>query len=69
MSDERNLLQAKAMDFGFDNIFGEGPTPTPSALGPRPEELGELTDSQYLHLQDEVDGRISSLSNVDGMNV
>ena len=59
------------MDYGFDNIFGEGPTPTPSALGPRPEigELGELTDSQYLHLQDEVDGRISSLSNVDGMNV
>ena len=59
------------MDYGFDNIFGEGPTPTTSALVVRPEmgELGELTDSQFLDLQDDVDGRISSLSNVDGMNV
>ena len=57
------------MDYGFDNIFGEGPTPTPSALAPEMGELGDLTDSQFLHLQDEVDGRISSLSNVDGMNV
>ena len=62
------MLQAKAMDYGFDNIFAEGPTPTPGAMEPPLEELGHLTDSQYLHLaEDEIDG--VSLSNVDGMNV
>ena len=25
-------LQAKAMETGFDNIFGEGPTPSHSAM-------------------------------------
>lgn len=56
------------MDYGFDNIFAEGPTPTPGAMEPPLEHLGELTDSQYLHLaEDELDG--VSLSNLDGMNV
>ena len=65
---DQHLFQAKAMDYGFDNIFAEGPTPTPGAMEPPLEHLGELTDSQYLNLaQDEVDG--VSLSNVDGMNV
>ena len=67
-TDQQLLFQAKAMDYGFDNIFAEGPTPTPGAMEPPLEHLGELTDSQYLNLaQDEVDG--VSLSNVDGMNV
>ena len=26
------IIQAKAMDYGFDSIFAEGPTPTPSML-------------------------------------
>ena len=56
------------MDYGFDNIFAEGPTPTPGSMEPPLEDLGDLTDSQYLNLaQEEVDG--VSLSNVDGMNV
>ena len=63
-------VKAKAMDYGFDNIFGEGPTPTPGAMEPPMADIGELTDSQYLNLaQDDLDGRFSSMSNVDGMNV
>ena len=58
------------MDYGFDNIFAEGPTPTPGAMEPPLADIGELTDSQYLDLaQQDVDGRFSSMSNVDGMNV
>ena len=65
-----NSQKAKAMDYGFDNIFAEGPTPTPGAMEAPLEHLGELSDSQYLQLaQDDVDGRFSSMSNVDGMNV
>ena len=65
-----NSNKAKAMDYGFDNIFAEGPTPTPGAMEPPVSDLGELTDSQYLNLaQDDIDGRFSSMSNVDGMNV
>ena len=65
-----SCVQAKAMDYGFDNIFAEGPTPTPGAMEPPLADIGELTDSQYLDLaQQDVDGRFSSMSNVDGMNV
>ena len=32
------IFQGKHMDSQFDNIFGEGPTPTPSMLAPFEDE-------------------------------
>ena len=68
------MLQAKAMEYGFDNIFAEGPTPTPSAIagnhGPPPdltEQDVEALDGMGIEDQQVIDG--VSMSNVDGMNV
>ena len=70
------------METGFDNIFGEGPTPSHSAMaGERDMQqvdnlqatlrfwiFTETTNCQAeLFVQQEMDG--VSLSNVDGMNV
>ena len=70
-------LQAKAMETGFDNIFGEGPTPSHSAMaGERDMQQVKENSEQHekkiefqaeLFVEQEMDG--VSLSNVDGMNV
>ena len=52
------------MEYGFDNIFAEGPTPTPSMLaGAKKEEEEEM-----LNLDDHSLAGLS-ISNVDGMNI
>ena len=70
------FYQAKAMEYGFDNIFAEGPTPTPSAMagdrtGPEMPELSESQAEDFVRLgvtdQDALDN--VSMSNVDGMNM
>ena len=71
-------LQAKAMETGFDNIFGEGPTPSHSAMAGERDmqqvdnfqtnlKLDNFKCQAELFVQQEMDG--VSLSNVDGMNV
>ena len=57
------------MHTGFDNIFGEGPTPSHSAMaGDREAELQENMNQQAeLMVEQELDG--VSLSNADGMNI
>lgn len=59
------------MEYGFDNIFGEGPTPTPSMLGDM-EDMEEAhveeTDEDMLNV-DEINMFGESMSNVDGMNI
>ena len=70
------------METGFDNIFGEGPTPSHSAMAGE-RDMQQVNESQAtlgfwiftkttkrqaeLFVQQEMDG--VSLSNVDGMNV
>ena len=41
------------MEYGFDNIFKEGPTPTRSALGGREEEEGDEEVEIIIFLYDE----------------
>ena len=54
-------FKAKAMEYGFDSIFAEGPTPTPSVLnGNMEDELVNLDDHSLMGV---------SMGNVDGMNV
>ena len=56
------ILQARAMEYGFDNIFVNGPTPTPSAVGlptRKKADITNLTDGQ-------IDG---GQHNMDGNNV
>ena len=49
------------MEYGFDSIFAEGPTPTPSVLnGNMEDELVNLDDHSLMGV---------SMGNVDGMNV
>ena len=62
------------MEYGFDNIFAEGPTPTPSAIAGNHVPPHDLTDEDVTALdglaiedQEVIDG--VSMSNVDGMNV
>ena len=70
------------METGFDNIFGEGPTPSHSAMAGERDmqqvdhfqtglKLNDLVKTikrqAELFVQQEMDG--VSLSNVDGMNV
>ena len=61
------------MEYGFDNIFAEGPTPTPSAVAGNHElpDLSEQEAEDFVGLsvdeQEAMDG--VSMSNVDGMNV
>ena len=62
------------MEYGFDNIFAEGPTPTPSAIAGNHGEVPDLTEQEVeafegLAIEDQevIDG--VSMSNVDGMNV
>ncbi len=65
------LYQNKAMEYGFDNIFAEGPTPTPSILGgmddmedvPLDNDDDNLLNTEENNLFDQ------SMSNVDGMNI
>ena len=69
-----HIFQAKAMEYGFDNIFAEGPTPTPSAIAGNHGAVPDLTEEEVEALdglgiedQEVIDG--VSMSNVDGMNV
>ena len=57
------------METGFDDIFGEGATPSHSAMaGEREEQLAEIEmHHAELLVEQEMDG--VSMSNVDGMNV
>jgi len=56
-----NTTKAKAMEYGFDSIFADGPTPTPSVLGGSMEdELVNLDDHSLMGV---------SMGNVDGMNI
>lgn len=71
------------METGFDNIFGEGPTPSHSAMAGERDmqqvnnvqnktlKFGNMVKTTKcqaeLFVQQEMDG--VSLSNVDGMNV
>ena len=55
------------MDNGFDSLFGgEGPTPTPSALGLRNES--EVDDLNVLENVDNM-SMFTTNSDVDGNNV
>ena len=53
------------MEYGFDNIFAEGPTPTPSMLQGEDEMLN--LDEASLGLGQSMAG--VSMTNVDGMNM
>jgi hypothetical protein len=60
------------MEYGFDSIFAEGPTPTPSMLGemePDMEEVQLDNDDEDLLNMDEINLFGESMSNVDGMNI
>ena len=63
------------MEYGFDNIFGEGPTPTPSILGGMDDLMEEVDlnngggDEDELLNMDEANIFDQSMSNVDGMNI
>ena len=56
------------MEYGFDSLFGEGPTPTASGLGltkddmEGPDELNTLEDIDGMSV-------MTTNSNVDGMNI
>ena len=66
--------QNKAMDYGFDNIFAEGPTPTPSILGGMEDDMEEVDlnntneDDDLLNMEENNIFDVS-MSNVDGMNI
>ena len=56
------------MEYGFDSLFGEGPTPTASTLGLGEEDdMGEMADidqmSTGLSDMDEMDGDIEWYNN------
>ena len=58
------------MEYGFDSIFAEGPTPTPSILGDLEEvDEGNMETDEDLLNMDEVNLFGESMSNVDGMNI
>lgn len=58
------------MEYGFDSIFAEGPTPTPSILGDMEEvDEGNMETDEDLLNMDEVNLFGESMSNVDGMNI
>ena len=53
------IEQAKAMDYGFDNIFTGGPTPTPSAIAlPNGRQGGQF---------DEMDDDMGALHETEGI--
>jgi len=62
------------MDYGFDNIFAEGPTPTPSILGGMEDDMEEVDlndtneDDDLLNMEENNIFDVS-MSNVDGMNI
>ena len=58
------------MEYGFDSIFAEGPTPSPSILGDMEEvDEGNMETDEDLLNMDEVNLFGESMSNVDGMNI
>ena len=57
------------MVYGFDNIFGEGPTPSPSMLGGAGEEDEEVDMDNMDLINFDSQSLYSNASNVDGMNI
>ena len=57
------------MVYGFDNIFGEGPTPTPSMLDGAGEEDEEVDMDNMDLINFDSQSLYSNASNVDGMNI
>lgn len=74
-------MKAKAMEYGFDNIFTGGPTPTPSAVAfsnrqgngdkENIDETDEMDDLDDMGDMDDIDdiNDDDDVGNVDGMDI
>ena len=62
-----NSQKAKVMEYGFDNIFNDGPTPTPSAidLGQRKSSVENKEDEDKLIDLDALDDDMDDMEEDD----